>query len=121
MHPLLDRRDVLGIAHTNISSTLNSNRKALTRLETENIMILDKNRDLAASLVDLTEQIQAQQIAAIKDSDLTDQAEQSKLDHVTAKKLWRTMKSVVAAIIAGSGINWASNSELKRLVLNEEE
>lgn len=84
-------------------------------------MILEKNRNLAASLVDLTEQIKAQRIAAIKDSDLIDQAEQSKLDHETAKKLWRTMKSVVAAIIAGSGIDWARNSDLKRLVLDEEE
>lgn len=60
-------------------------------------------------------------MAAIQGSHLTDQAEQCKLDHETAKKLWRTMKSVVAAIIAGSGINWARDSELKRLVLEEEE
>lgn len=81
----------------------------------------EKNRNLAALLVDLTEQIAAQRIAAIEESNLADQAEQSKLDHETARKLWRTMKSVVAAIIAGSGINWARNDELKRLVLDEEE
>ena len=93
----------------------------MTKVETDNIVILEKNHNLAASLVNLTEQIQAQRITAIKVSDLIDQAERSKLDHETAKKLWRTMKSVVAAIIAGSGINWARNGELKRLVLNEEE
>lgn len=70
--------------------------------------------------MDLTEQTKAQRIVAINDSNLIDHAEQSKLDHEIAKKLWRTMKSVVAAIIAGSGINWARNSELKRLVLEEE-
>lgn len=71
--------------------------------------------------MDLTEQIQAQRIAAIQNSKLTDEAEQYKSDHETAKKLWKTMKSVVAAIIAGSGINWARDNELKRLVLEEEE
>lgn len=84
-------------------------------------MILEKNRNLASLLVDLTEQIKAQRMAAIEGLNLIDATEESKLDHETAKKLWRTMKGVVAAIIAGSGINWAGNSELKRLVLDEEE
>lgn len=121
MHPLLDRRDTLGIAHTNISTTLNSNRKALTRIETENITASEKSRHLGAFLVDLTEQIKVHRSTAINGSNLADQAEQCKLNHEMAKRNWRTMKSVVAAIIAGSGINWARDSQLKKLVLDEEE
>jgi len=37
-----------------------------------------------------------------------------------AKKRWRIMKSVVAAIIAGSGVDWARNNDLRNLVLDEE-
>jgi hypothetical protein len=121
LHPLLDRRDILGIAQTNISATLNSNRKALTRIEAENLSISEKNRRLVANLVGLTEQIDTQRSTAIDESNLAHQVEKLKLDHEVAKRRWRTMKSVVAAIIVGSGIDWARDSVLKRLVLDKDE
>ena len=121
MHPLLDRRDTLGIAHANIATTLNSNQKALIRYEADNITASEKNRRLAAFLVELSEQIKTQRSSAINDSNLADQAEKRKLNHEVARRRCRTMKSVVAAMIAGSGIDWARDSELKMLVLDEEE
>lgn len=121
MHPLVDRRDTLGIAHANIAATLNSNRKALIRFEADNITASEKNRKLAAFLVELTEQIKVQRSSAVNDSNLAAQAEKRKLNHEAARRRCRTMKSVVAAIIAGSGIDWARDIELKSLVLDEDE
>lgn len=69
----------------------------------------------------LTEQIKSHRSTAINDSNLADQVEKLKLDHEVARRRWRTMKSVVAAIIVGSGIDWARDSVLKRLVLDEDE
>ncbi len=109
------------MAHTNISTRLKSSQNALTRIEADNITALAKNRGLAATLVGLTEQIHACRSSAIADSNLAQQVEKFKVKHEVAKKRWRTMKSVVAAMIAGSGVDWARDSELKALVLDEEE
>jgi hypothetical protein len=109
------------MANTNLSTRLKSSQKALTRIEADNVAALAKNRGLAATLVGLTEQVQARRSSAIADSNLAPQAEKSKVKHEVAKKRWRTMKSVVAAMIAGSGVDWARDSELKMLVLDEEE
>lgn len=109
------------MANTNMSTILKSNQKALTGIEADNITASEKNRRLAESVVELTEQIQTQRSSAIHDSNLVPQAEKFQLKHEVAKKRWRTMKSVVAAMVAGSGIDWARDGELKMLVLDEEE
>ena len=72
------------------------------------------------TLLALTKQLQARQDSALANSSLSVRLGQVRDDTAMAKKRWRIMKSVVAAIIAGSGVDWARNNDLRNLVLDEE-
>lgn len=82
---------------------------------------MKKNQDLAPSLVTLAREVDTARNDAIAKSALVDQLAEAQADAAEAKKRWRIMKSVVAAVIAGSGIDWASDDTLRELVLDNEE
>lgn len=83
--------------------------------------LMEQNRELASTLIKLTDHIRLQQLNALNQSSLTDRLEKLKSDTRIAKKRWRIMKSLMAGAVVGSGINWASDTKLKILVLDEEE
>lgn len=57
----------------------------------------------------------------LANSSLSAQLDQAREDQAIARKRWRTMKTVVSAIIAGSGVDWARNGALRDLALDEED
>lgn len=120
LHPLIDRRDALGMAHTKLCSSLQSVLRDTVSTEADNIRTLEKNRATAATLVDLIQTSEGLQANAMKDPTLGAQMNRLKGDTATARKRWRIMKGVVGAIIAGSGIDWARDDSLRDLVLDEE-
>ena len=120
LHPLVDRRDALGIAQANLSSTLQSVRKEATPVEADNLKTMAKNRTLTATMLDYSTKIQALRDEVVKDAGLKDQVDEAREDAGTAKKNWRIMKHVAAAVIAGSGVNWAGDDDLRDLVLDTE-
>lgn len=72
-------------------------------------------------MVELVRQRQERRLSAIQDANLSKQRQKVEDSTLIAKKRWRIMKNFVAAIIVGSGVNWAQDEELKQLVLNDEE
>ncbi len=121
LHPLVDRRDILSIAHTNMSTGLSSISKSFTLAEAENIRALAQNRETATTLLNLANQTKSKRANAIRDSNSSNQVKRLRADTKIARTRWRIMKSVVAAIIVGSGIDWAADTELRDLVLDEED
>ena len=121
LHPLIDRRDILSIAHTNLSTALSSISKASTLVEAENIRAFTQNRARVAILIDLANKTKMQRTNALHGSRLNNQIEKVQNDTKVARIRWRIMKSVVAAVIVGSGIDWAGNDELRDLVLDDED
>lgn len=83
--------------------------------------LMERNRELASTLIKLTDQIRLQQLNALNDSNLIDRLEKLKSDTEIGKRRWRVMKSLMAGTVVGSGINWASDNKLKTLVLDDEE
>lgn len=108
------------MADINMSTILNSRLKAFTFLEAQNIRLIEKNRELSSSMVEITDQIREQQSNAINSSDLGDRLKTLQSETKLAKKRWRIMKSLVAGTVVGSGINWANDETLKTLVIDEE-
>ena len=82
---------------------------------------IERNRELTSTLVKRTDQFELRQINALKKSGLMDRLEKLKSDTRIAKKRWRIMKSLMAGMVVGSGINWAIDPRLKSLVLDEDE
>ncbi len=118
---MIDRRDVLSIAHTNMSTELDSISKSTTLTEAENIRALRQHRETATTLLNLANQTKIQRNNAIQGSGSSKQLERLQADTEIANTRWRIMKSVVAAIVVGSGVDWAANDELRDLVLDEED
>lgn len=120
LYPILNRRDVLGIAQTNLSAGLNSTLKALTMAEAENIGALEKNRKLTKSLLGLISQLKSQQDAALHKARSGVRLDKLKDGTRTAERRWKIMQSFVSAVIVGSGVDWARSEELTQAVIHEE-
>ncbi|MCJ1303898.1 hypothetical protein MMC08_006709 [Hypocenomyce scalaris] len=121
LHPLIDRRDVLSITHANLTSNLTTVMNGLTLAEAQNITLSRKNRALTETLLDLTTNLQTQRPEDISNPKLRSHLHDLKEETKTSRARWRIMKSVIAAVIVGSGIDWARNNELRELVLDDDE
>lgn len=120
LHSLIDRRDTLEIARTNLSSTLQTLLKEAAMLSADNIRAMEKNRALTGTLLALAQKVQAQRDDVTKDSRFSARLEGLRNDATTARQRWSIMKSVIAAVVAGSGVDWARDDTLQNLVLDEE-
>ena len=119
--PLLGRRDTLEIASTNLISSLESIIAKLRKAEIENLKTTDRNRGLASQLLAVTDKIEDYKDSVKQEPQLKARLEETRQEAITAAKQWRIMKSVVSAVIAGSGVDWSRDSELKDLVLDAED
>ncbi|KAI9832928.1 MAG: hypothetical protein M1819_003958 [Sarea resinae] len=118
---LMIRRDVLSMAHTNLSNSLASSLSTLSKLEMDNITITKSNQELAAVMLDLAEKTKVQTVEEVHDPKMRSQLTELKEQNVKERTKWRVMKSVVAAAVVGSGIDWARDPDLRDLVLDDEE
>lgn len=109
------------MTQTNLSARLHSTSQALTIIEAQNIEAMEKNRELTATLVELTHKMSERRVSAVNESNLGTQLEILRDDVRTARKRWKIMKSVVAAVIVGSGVDWARIDDLRQVVIDAEE
>lgn len=121
LHPLIGRRDTLEIAYTNLNSTLQSLLMEITRIERDKFGTMEKNKALTANIQDLTQRIKQGQDRVTDDPSLVAELDQVSQEAAAARCNWRIMKSATAAIVAGSGVDWARDNTLRGLVLDEEE
>ena len=79
-----------------------------------------KNRTLTDTLLDLTASLQTERAEDVGNPKLRSQLQALEEETKTSRARWRIMKSVTAAVIVGSGIDWSRN-ELRELVLDDED
>ena len=91
----------------------------LTKTETENIGTLRMNQQLTTNLLGLTDQLKFQVPDKIDDPELRNTLDELQDNVKEAKRRWRIMKSLLSAVIAGSGVDWARNESLRDLVLDD--
>ncbi|KAB8268362.1 centromere protein H (CENP-H)-domain-containing protein [Aspergillus minisclerotigenes] len=115
---LINRRDVLSLAHENLNTALSSTLKKLSNAEVENLQLHQKNKALVRELLDLTKNDESWR-EELDDMSIKELLEQVKADHQRSKAKWETMKSITSAIVVGSGVNWAEDEELVALVLDD--
>ena len=119
IHPLVNERDVVSIAQTNLSTDLQTVSNAVVTLQSDNLKALSTNRELALTLLDLSRQVKVQDPDQNLNGGLREELEAAKADTKESKRRWRTAKGIAAAVVAGSGVDWASDVELTALVLDE--
>lgn len=104
-----------------MASSLQSLLQRTSAAEIEVLRTTEQNQALTTTLLGLSNKMQAQREEAMANPRLSMQIEQVRADTNLAKKRWRIMKSVVAAVIAGSGVDWAHSDTLRDLVLDSED
>jgi len=121
LRPQIQQRDDLSISLTNLSSTLDSAREDMMKVESEHIILARKNVELTKIMLELAEEASAQTKEDIKDPDM--RAEIDKLEESlrVSRQRWKIMKSTTSAVVAGSGVNWAGELKLRKLVLDTED
>lgn len=67
----------------------------------------------------------AGQVEGQKKGDITDPEMKGKIDEMErevrkSRQRWRLMKGVASGVVAGSGMDWASDEKLRALVLEED-
>ena len=121
LHPVVDERDIVSMAQTNLSTRLQSITNEITLAQTENIKFAKANRELAATLWALTDQLKLQDIENISDPALKSEIETLQAKTKESKRRYRVMKGLVSGIVAASGVDWATDDELRDLVLDAED
>ncbi|MCJ1385642.1 hypothetical protein MMC17_008765 [Xylographa soralifera] len=121
LQPLVADRDIVSMAHTNLSAMCQTVMDTLTLTETQSIAILRKNQQLTTDLLGLTDQLEAQVFDKTDNPELRHTLDELQDDAKEARRRWRIMKSLVSAIIAGSGVDWAHDESLRDLVLDDED
>lgn len=121
LHPLVNQRDVLSLSHANLSASLQASLNTLGSTQTENIKAMQRNQELSSTLVELTSQLKEQDVEQINDVEIRKQLERLLSDMKETKKQNRIMKSVVAAVVVGSGVDWVHDDELRDLAMDSED
>ena len=115
---LINRRDVLSLAHENLHTAHSATVRQLSNLEVENRQIHEKNRELVRQLLDLTGPDGSWR-DQLEDQDLIAQLNALDADQQKSQARWDAMKNIASAVVVGSGVNGAEDEKLSALVLDE--
>lgn len=87
--------------------------------ESERIIIARKNAGLAETMIALANEADTQK-EDVKEPGMREQIDELERSLKVSRQRWRIMKGTVSGVVAGSGIDWARDPELRELVLDDE-
>ena len=96
-------------------------RSELNRVQSEALRASRGNVDLTAELLDLAEQVKAKRAGRVDNLRVRNELQKLGEDVRSSRQRWRIMKGVAGGIVAGSGMDWARNDELRNMVLDPED
>lgn len=107
--------------HGSLTSKLSSTRRAISTAEQGDIIANRKNRELAATMLELAEEMKSQSAEDIQDPRLRDEVAAVEKELRESRRRMKMLKGILSAMIVGSGINWAADEGLTALVMDDEE
>lgn len=103
------------------TASLRSVLDQLIEVESEALRVSKNNGELAAEVLRLAKEADRNNTDAIADDPVAkEQIVQLEGKLAASKQKWRVMKGTASGIVAGSGVNWASDPELREVVLDPE-
>ncbi|KAM5380165.1 hypothetical protein ACJZ2D_003616 [Fusarium nematophilum] len=120
LFPYVAQRDEASISVAKQAAEAGKVWDELTSVQSHTMRISRQNVASTAELFELAEEVKRKK--RIPSSNLKMLQEQEKLEATVkiSKQRWRVMKGVASGIIAGSGIDWARDDELRDAVLDPE-
>ncbi|EMD60958.1 hypothetical protein COCSADRAFT_39666 [Bipolaris sorokiniana ND90Pr] len=119
--PLVTENDTIAMTHGAQTAKLASTTRALSAAEQGNMVANQKNRELAQTMLALAEEMKAQSVQDIEDTQLRSQVDAVEKQLAESRRRVKTLKGVLSGMIVGSGINWAADEGLTELVMDDEE
>lgn len=116
--PLVNRRDVLSLVYENLANARTATVEALSKVEVENLRLMDQNKRLASELLELTAQ-ETSWRDRVDDGAVIAQMENIEQEYKKTRAQRDTIKNVISALVVGSGVDWARDDRLCNLVLDE--
>lgn len=93
----------------------------LVRVRSETLRATRRNAELASELLRLADEAKAAQRSGLESQMGEGEAEPLRKELAASRQKWKVMKGVASAIVAGSGVDWAADAELREVVLDEDE
>ncbi len=90
----------------------------LTKVQTEAIRLSKANVERTAELLRLTEALHQKRSGLTEDPEIQQETKQIEADLKASRQKWKTIKGTASAVVAGSGVNWARDSELCGIVMD---
>jgi hypothetical protein len=111
---LIQRRDTLSLTHANVSHLLKTTLDSLSKAEKEYVEIQERNKVLAAELLELGKKCREE----IKRQQRGSEYEAVNEEFKREKMGWNVVRNVYQGVIAASGVDWANDEMLRELMLS---
>ncbi|KAK7932583.1 Centromere protein Cenp-H [Apiospora marii] len=120
--PVVQERDATSTTLAQQSTELRATLDDLTETEAKVLRLSRENVDLASEVLELAAEEKRQRDDAL----ISNPAHREAIAQLEAQvrishRRWRVMKGTASAIVAGSGVDWAQDEGLRRMVLDEDE
>ncbi|TQV99746.1 hypothetical protein V2A60_005186 [Cordyceps javanica] len=112
--PYIVKRDDASVQVARSAAKAQETRDALTDVQVETLRVCRRNVNLTSRLFDLAAQLKERKAV---DWDGGEEALRVREE----KRKWRAVKGAASGIVAGSGVDWASDEALREMVLDPED
>lgn len=117
----MQERDETSISVAQHADSVTKLREDLTAVQVQSIRVCRQNMELTSELFALAEQAKQKKAVRVDDPRVQQEIEKLTREVKTSRQRWRVMKGVASGVVAGSGVDWAKDEDLRNIVLDPED
>lgn len=117
----MQERDETSISVAHHADSVTKLRDDLTAIQVKSIRVCRQNMELTSELFALAEQAKQKKAVRVDDPRVQQEIDKLTREVKTSRQRWRVMKGVASGVVAGSGVDWAKDEDLRNIVLDPED
>ncbi|KAH0499214.1 hypothetical protein TgHK011_006420 [Trichoderma gracile] len=121
LFPYIEQRDETSISVAKHADSMAKLSRDLTSVQVQSIRVCRDNVKLTAQVFELAEQAKQRKAVRLDDPDVQREMDKLTREVKASRQRWKVMKGVASGIVAGSGVDWAADEELRSIVLDPED
>ncbi|ETS05778.1 hypothetical protein M419DRAFT_70459 [Trichoderma reesei RUT C-30] len=121
LFPYIEQRDETSISVAKHADSMAKLRRDLASVQVQSIRVCRENVKLTAQVFELAEQAKQRKAVRLDDPDVQREMDKLTREVKASRQRWKVMKGVASGIVAGSGVDWAADEELRNIVLDPED
>lgn len=118
---VLTERDGASVALADQTTSIKQITEDIMDVQSRTLQLSRQNVDLASQVLSLAGEAEKHKAAAVEDTEQAEQIAQLEQEVKASRQRWRVMKATASAIVAGSGVDWAADEQLRSIVLDEDD